>query len=304
MYNARMNNLLGEGKTAAKSGAVYSAAVCIYIVINLFASLIISGASISGDGAAYISYLCSPVAIILSLAVANRFLKIPASCLFPVKCRPKYFFIAILLAFGLLFALSPLNTLFVRLLTLMGYTPSESSIPSLDGGGIAGALIVIAVLPAFLEEALFRGAMLGCAGEDAGGVRAIFLTAFAFSLYHGSIEQTLYQFICGALFALLALRSGSVLPSVLVHFLNNAVILVLERFNLFDQNGFPAMPGWAMILVIVLAALSLAAALLWLIFGKRKLPRGNTQSVKSFFVWAAAGIAVMALIWILGLFSL
>ncbi len=299
-----MKQLFGENAYGAKSGAAYSAAVCLYIFVSLIVSIVITSSGISGDVQSYLGYLCSPVAIVAALALCRLFYGTPIKEYAGVKCSPKYYLIAVLTIFGLLFAVSPLNSLFVYLLEMCGYQSQQSSLPSFEGWGMLGGLVVIALLPAVFEELLFRGVILGNAEKGTGTVASIFLSAFVFALYHGSVEQTIYQFICGCAFALLALRSGSILPSMLAHFLNNAVIIVLQGLSLIDEAGNVAMPQWAFILTCVLAAISLAAAAVWLILDKKPTAEAKKGEVKKFFLWGAAGIAVMALEWILGLFSL
>lgn len=298
-----MNSLFDEKAGGAKAGAVFSVAVCLYVVINLIVSLFIEEAGISGDAMIYLSYICSPVAIIITLALCAKFLNTPLRLSAPLKCSPKYFLISVLCIFGLLFAVSPLNSLFLEFLTYCGYTPSDSLLPDFGGWGMLAGILIIGLLPALCEELLFRGAVLYNTVAGTGTVSAIFLTGFIFCLYHGSIEQTIYQFVCGCMFALLAVRSGSVLPSMLAHFLNNGVIIVLQGLSLLDESGNLIMPQWASIVVTVLAVLSLAGALVWLIFDKKQLIRGEGGEVKKFFIFGSVGILIMALIWILGLLT-
>lgn len=304
LYNYRMNLKLGDNLNAAKAGMSFSATVALYVCVSLVVSLIISSVGAEGDGVLYVNYLCSPLAIVFASAFSMYIGKMRVKEVAPAKCGFKYYLIALLLIFGLLFSLSYLNDALVSLLELCGYTPRASTLPSLEGWGLLGAIIVIAVIPAVAEEFIFRGIAFHNAQSGVGTVRAIFLTGFIFALYHGSVEQTLYQFICGCLFALLTARSGSLLPAVIVHFLNNAVILVLNSFNLVTDAGGLAAPLWAEILIIVLSSISLIAAVVLLITDKKELVRGQKENVKDFFVWASLGIFVMALIWITGLFGL
>lgn len=312
MYNKRMNLSLGEKLNSAKGGLAYSVNVCFYIVLNLIASVIIAACGLRDgdgnmtDGAIYIAFLVSPAAIALTLALTVKVGKVGVREFFPVKCKPKYYAIALLLIFGLLFSLSEVNGYFLELLKHFGYTQklTESSIPNLQGWRIVSAIAVIAVLPAVMEEALFRGVILGGAERGAGSVRAVFIVGFVFALFHGSAEQTLYQFVCGCLFALLAIRSRSVLPSVLMHFINNALILIFTACGLVDELGNLALSQGASVALTVLSAVSLVVAVVWLIADKTRLEKCEKGGVKRFFAFAALGIAVMALIWILGLFGL
>ena len=50
-----------------------------------------------------------------------------------------------------------------------------------------------------------------------------------FSIYHGKPVQMLPTFTLGLVLGVLALRAGSILPSVIAHFLNNAMAIVVQR---------------------------------------------------------------------------
>lgn len=302
LYNAAMNNLFGEGPSAAKGGAAYSAAVCLYIVVSLIISSIVQGAGISDDGAAYLYCLCSPVALAVFMALCGTLLKCPVRTTFRAGCSPKYYILALLALFGLIFAVSPLNSLIFSFMQDMGY--SSASLPSMEGWGMLGSLIVLAVLPAVLEELLFRGVMLDNLNRSSGTWSAVFLTALAFCLYHGSAAQTVYQFVCGCVFALIAARSGSVLPSMLAHFLNNALIVVANGLSLVDADGNFAMPDWAFVVLAVAGGICLIVSLVMLAVDKKRHVARIKGNVSPFFVWGGAGLFVMALAWVLSLVQL
>lgn len=287
-------------------GLAFSAAVVINLIISLIASVIIAAGEINGtDAAKYISYCVSPLAIAVTVLLTVFLAKQPARQIMPVKCHPKYYLIGLMLIFGLLFSLSSLNEYLIRLFELMGYQRRQSTIPDLSGWNLLPAVLVIALLPAILEEILFRGIALNNMEKQTGSVAAIFLTGFIFSLYHASVEQTVYQFICGCLFTLLAVRSKSVAPTIVIHFINNAVILVLSACNLTDASGNLVLPsGWEIGLTVA-SALCLVGAVVWLALDKKvkgELYASQKGGVKSFFVFAAAGILITVLSWILGLF--
>lgn len=284
-------------------GLSFSATVVINLFVSIIAMVIIALGSLKGtDAEKYISVLVSPIAIAVTLTLTLKVVKQPAREILPVKTHPKYFVIGVLLIFGLLFSLNSLNEYLIKLFELMGYQRRGQFVPDVSGWKIVPALLVIAVLPAVMEEILFRGILLSNAEEGAGSLRAIFLSGFCFALYHGSVEQTLYQFICGCLFAFLALRSRSVAPTVVIHFLNNAVIIVLMACGLIDDGGMLIMSKTAEIIVGVLSAVSLIGAVVWLILDKKELKICETGGVKQFFIFAAVGIGATALTWILGLF--
>ena len=215
------------------------------------------------------------------------------------KCKAKYFLIAALLQIGLL-SLSELNDLFLRFLGKFGYQSSEILLPSLSGAGLLGVLLTVAVLPAIFEETIFRGILLGGL-KNFGTAAAVLLCGALFSLYHQNPAQTAYQFVCGAAFALVALRAGSILPTVLSHFLNNAFIILLSKFGVESFSASVKIP------VLIVSALCLAGSLAYLIFwDKRRGTRpadgaeGKKEPAdrKGFFLCAAVGIAICAVTWL------
>lgn len=297
-----MEYFSGDCAPCRRAGAAYSAAVCLFALISAVVAAIISGCGLAGDGAAYLSYICSPLAIAATVSLACALFGERPSYLLPKACGAKYYVAAALCAFGMLFALSPLNTLFIRLVEALGYSPAQSALPSFEGWGMPASLLVIALLPAACEELLFRHVIFGEAQRGAGTWRAVLLSAFVFALYHGSVEQTLYQFACGCVFGLLAARSGSARPSVLAHFINNGAIIVLSGFGALNSEGALAAPAWAVGTITALAALSLAGGLVWLLTRRAPSYPAKKGQVGQFFIWGGAGIAVMAIVWIAGLF--
>jgi membrane protease YdiL (CAAX protease family) len=90
------------------------------------------------------------------------------------------------------------------------------------GDHVMLAIITHAVVPAIFEEALFRLIPLR-AMKGESWPKIIVYSALFFSLIHHSFFSMPYAFIAGAVFMLLDLACDSVLPSVIIHFLNNAI---------------------------------------------------------------------------------
>lgn len=287
------------------AGLAFSVSVVIYILVNLLISIIVNAASIpaGSDGYIYLSYIIAPIALAIGCFSILSFKKQKVCEVAPVKCLFKYYIIAILLIFGLLFSLSKLNVLTLNFLKLLGYIPREDSsyLPSLKGGLIVPALIVIAVLPAIFEEFLFRGIISRNVRESAGDIRSIFIVGFCFALFHGSPEQTVYQFISGCTFSFVAIRAGSILPSILMHFLNNAIIIVLYAVGATDSGGSLVISYTADIILTVTAALAFIGGIVWLILDKKPFLKCEMEGegVKTFFIYASVGIIILSIVWIL-----
>ena len=305
--NKGQNHSLFEQPRKAASGIVYSGAVAAMLIFSLvYAVTLALVAQALGmttaqlqqiDVCRYISYLVSDAAF---LAVIAAFVKIYKEgpkqfgfCAF----RPRYAVLALLLAFGTLFSLNWVNTGLAALLERFGYTAPASDLPSLEGAGFFGVLLVVALLPAFFEETLLRGIVLSGI-KDCGTVAVCLLSGLLFAVLHMNPVQTVYQFICGCLFALIAVRSGSVIPSMIAHFANNAVILLDAKFLFFTN-----LSGAPLYILCALSAAALLAVLAWLAFFDKSNARKKEGAVKPFLVPAAVGLAVGALVWAVNLAS-
>ena len=96
----------------------------------------------------------------------------------------------------------------------------------------------------------------------------------------------------------MAIRSGSILPTVVSHFINNAVILILTKC------GVTAYPTPVLIVVVCVSAVCLAVSLWYLIWKAEKTEtRLDEKEKKHFFLFASVGIIVCAISWISALIS-
>lgn len=96
--------------------------------------------------------------------------------------------------------------------------------------GIFLSVINFSLVPALTEEFIFRGIILNSV-RPYGKVFAIFSSSFLFGLVHGNLEQFVFAFITGIFFSYVTLLTGSLLPSVIVHFLNNFAADLLNVFK-------------------------------------------------------------------------
>lgn len=90
-------------------------------------------------------------------------------------------------------------------------------------------LAVIALLPGICEEVLFRGFLIRFY-EGYGKKAAVIISALLFAAFHLDPFRMLPTFLLGLLLGYLTLRSGSILNSMLSHFINNAFALLISTF--------------------------------------------------------------------------
>lgn len=289
----------------AVSGIVFSGAVvgmlCASLLFSITIAILSVALEMSVDAIAgteayrYVSYLLYQVVYLGLILVYMRVFREKPRAFGYRKTHWRFFVLALVLECGLLFSLNWLNDWFVRLLELIGYEAPGSSIPSVQGFGIVGVLFVVAVLPAFCEETIFRGLMLEGI-KDVGTVAACLLGGLLFSVFHQNPAQTAYQFVCGAAFTLLAIRADSLVPAILMHFVNNALIIFDARFGFLSN-----LSGGGAAALYAVSGVCLAAALVWLIFFEKKTNRKKEGPIRPFLYPALPGIILCGVIWVYNL---
>jgi membrane protease YdiL (CAAX protease family) len=90
-------------------------------------------------------------------------------------------------------------------------------------------IIALVISPAICEELLFRGAVLRATRLQLGAASAIAVNGVLFGLFHLSAYRFLPTALLGVALAQLALRSGSIFPPMLFHFLNNLATVLVGR---------------------------------------------------------------------------
>lgn len=121
------------------------------------------------------------------------------------------------------------------------------------------SIIFLAVTPAISEELLFRGVILNGLRSRFGDYISITLSALMFALMHSSLQQLVYPFLLGLVLGWVVLRTGSLVSSILVHFINNFLVVTFSFIN--NMTGFSFnLPHewWFYLLAIGLVAVSFA----------------------------------------------
>lgn len=91
----------------------------------------------------------------------------------------------------------------------------------------AQALVAAALLPALLEELLFRGVLIS--GWEYGGTwSALLVSALTFAMLHGSPANFAGPLAAGFLYGYMTWSFKSVWPAVLAHFIHNAHYLLMN----------------------------------------------------------------------------
>ncbi len=166
------------------------------------------------------------------------------------------FKIGIKLTRGGIYNLLPLIAPSVLLIFLISVLTSliMTSLGATDSVEIADnlwlSLLLHAVLPAVLEEILFRYIPLKLM-LPYSPKWAVILSALFFSLIHVNLFQIPYAFAAGIIFALINIMTGSIIPSIVLHFSNNAISVVYLMY---------AIPDGILLFYILLVSIAAASA--------------------------------------------
>ena len=131
-------------------------------------------------------------------------------------------------------------------------------------GGLLLNLLIIALIPAVGEELTFRGVLQQSLTRKMNPHFAIILSAAIFSFIHFQFYGFLPRMFLGMLLGYMFYISGSLWPSILMHFVNNGTVVVLYYLNNkgiinVDMENFF---GESMNVLLVIAC---AVSITWLI---------------------------------------
>lgn len=118
--------------------------------------------------------------------------------------------------------------------------------------------IAVAVVPAFAEEFAFRGIIMGTLRKF-GDVFAIIASAAVFGAMHGNIVQIPFAFILGLFFAYVDCKTNSIIPSIIIHFINNFYAVLMDVLNTSGVISDRKFLILYMIIVVVFCALGLVS---------------------------------------------
>lgn len=177
-----------------------------------------------------------------------------------------------------------------------------SGLEDLEMNGISGFLISVfsmAVVPAIIEEFAIRGVVMQPLRRYGDGF-AIVASASIFSIMHGNMAQIPYTVVGGLYLGYLTIATGSIWPSIILHFINNMYSVIIMTV---DSNFGTSWSGVAAVIMIVLFVISgvVGAVGFFSMNYKTKLAKGvdtlkSGEKVTSLFTNVPMIIAIIIMI--------
>lgn len=132
-------------------------------------------------------------------------------------------------------------------------------------------IVITAILPGICEEFCHRGLLVN-GFKQLDIKKTIFLVGFLFGLMHLNVEQFFYATVIGMFLTFLVYVTGSIIPSMIVHFMNNfmGLYLTFAHYNklplgnfsqnlgnaIANSNGFVAFIAIIFVVIIMLGLLA------------------------------------------------
>lgn len=176
----------------------------------------------------------------------------------------------LVLTFCMIVVASAFSYMWQYMLILIGFTHIPSHTDYSSVAILFKELALTALLPGIFEEIAHRGLIY--AGYKEIGWKFVIVSALLFSLMHQNIVQTGYTFLDGIMLALVMYYTGSIFPSMIMHFLNNAWSVIesyaagrggfFEFINVIDRF----LTGSAAGIAVSIVAVAVCAGLIVLMF--------------------------------------
>ncbi|MBQ4129281.1 MAG: CPBP family intramembrane metalloprotease [Ruminococcus sp.] len=90
--------------------------------------------------------------------------------------------------------------------------------------------VSVAILPALVEEFAFRGIILGSLRKYSDGL-AVLVSGIVFGLMHGNFTQIPFATVVGLILGYIVVKTNSLLPSIIIHFLNNFLSVTMTLLS-------------------------------------------------------------------------
>ena len=147
------------------------------------------------------------------------------------------------------------------LMSLLDWIPNimEQSFDILQSGW--GGLLAIAIVGPVLEELLFRGALTKALLQQYNPTKASLISALLFGAFHINPAQILPAFLIGILLAWTYYKTGSLIPCIFMHILNNSLSVYLSIKYPEAENMDDLISGTPYLIILIGAIVILAGVI-------------------------------------------
>lgn len=187
--------------------------------------------------------------------------------------------ISMVAVFGLYNFINMISGFFVKL----GFGSSSVSLPNNTFYWFIINVVLLAIIPAIMEEFIFRG-MIFNGLRKSSFIVATIVSSVMFALIHLSINQFVYPIIMGIVFSFVLEKTGSLAYSMIVHCCNNFIVILISYINNcigYDFLNIGVNNAGTFLIVTLIACLALVIVFVLIKFALKKQNNGIVQQSKN-----------------------
>lgn len=187
------------------------------------------------------------------------------------KINPLSYLLAVGIGFLVFYINIGASTVWYILLRSLGFTyPSNVGTIYSSPEVLVFELLATAVLPAIFEELIDRGLLLAVLENEKNDKKVVLIIGIMFGFLHQNIAQFGPAVFGGIVMAYMAVKCRNIVPGMIVHFMNNAILTILnystqvnnglgrlyEAFQRFYSSNFLlTFATWAAAIWLIIVAL-------------------------------------------------
>lgn len=173
----------------------------------------------------------------------------------PTRLGGKGFVMLVLTAYGVAYLGNIVSMLLTTLISaIKGSEVINPLLYMVEDSGLLATFVFMVIVAPIMEELLFRQ-ILYKKLLPYGNKTYVFFTAITFALLHGNINQLIYAFMLGIVFAGVRIYTGSVKPCIALHMIINFLGSVLPLLLVADVEENPlglGLYGLCLLAVVIL----------------------------------------------------
>ena len=195
------------------------------------------------------------------------------------------------------------NLLMMLIAVIKGSEVTNPLVNMLEGSNWIWSLIFAGILSPIIEEMMFRGVMLNKLRRYGDKV-AIITTAILFGLFHANFSQFFYAVALGMIFAYVALKTGTIKYSIILHIVVNIMGGVILPAAIGDGSNI-VVAGCVGLVLLAIVIIGLVLLIknrknISLLDGEIKLEKGTAFKT----IWVNVGMILYLVICLFSMVSI
>ena len=171
-----------------------------------------------------------------------------------------------------------LGLLWVRLCLKLDLFSRQANEPGMD---IYTTVFAAVFLAPVIEELLFRGVLWSILQENKGTVTAVIVTTVYFVFLHLTLNNVFSAILIGICGSMFILFTGSIIPSIVIHLLNNLLVTILgysDIMHLQIEKLDSILTISSLLILLVIFAILLALVMFYGFFVNKEVVMKNVKT--------------------------